>query len=320
MHIFSSTLMMGGIIGCVLVVALGVAAAGGMIAGQNEVKVRATQTTTAEIGVQFTQGMQDIEQGNYSLAAERFRWVLQVAPDYPGAAEGLAQAENALNQSTIPIATLAPSNNQYPEELFAEAQQYYNAGEWSNAIRRLQDLLVIAPTYREDEAKEMLYRALVTLGLQYVRGELLQEGLAYLDQAADIHPLDDQAEGERHWAKLYLTGRTYAELNWPIAIDNFQAIYDVVPNYRDVKDQLWQAYVKYGDQLVILGGHCDAADLYDEALAIRGKDELRAKYDAAAEACANPTPTPSPTPMGDLALTPGAPGTDAPADAPTSSP
>ncbi|MBN1311916.1 MAG: hypothetical protein JXB30_10895 [Anaerolineae bacterium] len=306
MQLFSSTMMLGGIIACVLAAALGVAAAGGAIAGQNELNARATQTTTAEIGVQFAQGMQDIEQGNYALAAERFRWVLRVAPDYPGAAEGLVQAENALNQPSTPMATLAASSSQNPDELFAEAQEYYDAGEWANAIRRFQDLLVVVPTYREDEVKEMLYRALVTLGLQYVRGERLQEGLAYLDQASEIRPLDDQAEGERHWAKLYLTGRTYSDLNWAIAIENFRAIYDVVPSYRDVKDQLWKAYVSYGDFLAALGGHCDAADQYDEALAIRGSDEVRAKYDMAAEECANPTATPSPTPMD--GVTSGTPG------------
>ncbi|MBN1429276.1 MAG: hypothetical protein JXB07_12955 [Anaerolineae bacterium] len=295
--IFSSTLILGGIVGCVLIVAVGLAAAGGAIAGQNDLKVRATQTATAEIGVQFTQGMQDMELGKYSLAVERFRWVLRVAPDYPGAAEGLAQAETALSQASAPIETLVPSSNQNPDELFVEAKQYYDAGEWGNAISRFQNLQAIAPTYREDEVKEMLYRALVTLGLQYVRGDRLQEGLSYLDQASTIRPLDDQAEGERHWAKLYITGRTYCDLNWSIAIDNFRAIYDVLPSYRDVKDQLWDAYVKYGDQLVAIGAHCDAADIYEEALAIRGKAEVREKYDAAAEACANPTPTPSPTPI-----------------------
>jgi tetratricopeptide (TPR) repeat protein len=308
MQLLSSTMMLSGIVGCVLVVALGVSAAGGAVAGQNELNAHATQTTTAEIEVQFAQGMQDIELGNYSLAVERFHWVLEVAPDHSGAAEGLAQAEQALSQSTKPIATLVPNSSQNPDELFTEAQKYYDAGEWANAIRRFQDLLVVAPTYREDEVKEMLYWALVTLGLQYVRGERLQEGLAYLDQASDIRPLDDQAEGERHWAKLYITGRTYSDLNWPIAIENFRAIYDVVPSYRDVKDQLWQAYISYGDYFVALGGHCDAADQYDEALAIRGKDEVRAKYDTAAEECANPTPTPSPTPMDGVTLTPGEPG------------
>lgn len=310
MRIFSSTIMTGGIIGCVLVAAVGVAGIGGMIAGQNELKVRATQTTTAEIGVQFSQAMADLESGNYALAARRFHWVLQVAPAYPGAVEGLAQAESAIGQTSTPIATLPPSTSQNPDELFAEAEGYYKATEWANAIARLQEVQSISPTYREDEVKEMLHQALVTLGLQYVRGDRLQEGLALLDQARAIRPLDDQAEGERHLATLYITGRTYSGLSWPIAIENFEAIYAVAPSYRDVKDQLWTAYVADGDQLVARGGHCDAATQYDAALQLRKKDDLQAKYDAATLACANPTPTPPPTPLGDFTLTPdGTPGT-----------
>lgn len=305
MRIFSSTIAMVAIIGCALLGAVGVAGIGGMIAGQNERNVRATQTATADISVQFSQGMSDLESGHYALAAQRFRWILQVAPGYPGAAEGLAQAESALSQTSTPLATLSPSGSQNPDELFAEAEGYYNATEWANAIARFQELQLVSPTYRDAEVKEMLHRALVTLGLQYVRGDRLQEGLTLLDQARAIRPLDDQAEGERHLATLYTTARTYFGLNWSITIENFEAIYEVAPNYRDVKDLLWQAYITNGDQLVALGAHCDAATQYEEALRLRRKDELQTKLDAAAEACANPTPTP----LGDLTTTPdGTPG------------
>jgi tetratricopeptide (TPR) repeat protein len=295
--------MMAGIIGCALIAALAVAGIGGMIAGQNELNARATQTTTVQIDVQFGQARADLEAGHYGLAAERFRWVLEKSPGYPGAAEGLAQAESVLSQTSTPLATLSPSTNQNPDELLAEAEGYYKASEWANAIARFQELQVIAPTHREAEVKEMLHRALVTLGLQYVRGDRLQEGLTLLDQAKAIRPLDDQAEGERRLATFYVTGRTYFGLNWSITIQNFQAIYDVAPDYRDVKDQLWQAYVSSGDQLVALGGHCDAAMQYEEALDLRKKDEIQPKLDAAEEACANPTATP--TPLEDLTTTPG---------------
>ncbi len=300
MRIFSSTLLMGAIIACALLAALGVAGIGGWIAGQNDLNVQATQTTTADISVQFSQGMADLELGNYGKAAARFRWILQVSPGYPGAAEGLAQAESAINQTPTPLATLSPSTSHNPDELFAEASGYYKASEWANAIARFQELQAVDPTYRDAEVKEMLHQALVTLGLQYVRGDRLQEGLTLLDQAKAIRPLDDQAEGERHLATMYITARTYFGLNWNITIQNFEAIYSVAPNYRDVKDKLWEAYVTNGDQLVALGGHCDAAAQYELALDLRRKDELQTKFDAAAEACANPTATPT----GDLTTTP----------------
>lgn len=296
------------IFACVLAATVAIAGFGGAIKGRDELNIRATQTTIAEVQAQYERGLADLQEGNYELAAQRFRWILEHAPDHAGAAQGLAQAESLLNLAASPAATLPPSGSTNPEELFAEAQGFYAGQQWASAIIRLQELQAIDPNYRADEVREMLYESLVTLGLIYVRGDRLQEGLALLDQAEDIRPLDDQAAGERRLASLYITGRTYETLNWAIAIDNYQAIYDVAPNYRDVEDRLWTARVRFGDQLVAAGGHCDAALQYDAALQIREDEEVRARLDAALLACSHPTPTPfgmppaggTPTPFGTL--------------------
>jgi tetratricopeptide (TPR) repeat protein len=167
----------------------------------------------------------------------------------------------------------------------------------------LQQLERADPSYRTDETKEMLYISLVTLGLQYLRGDRLEEGIVLLQKAEQIKALDDQAAGERNLARLYLTGRTYAGLNWGISIKNYEAIYSTAPNYRDVKARLLEAYLKYADLLVTLGGHCDAAQLYLKALAIKKSDDVQAKSDAETAACAIPTATPA----GGFTITPGGP-------------
>ena len=305
--------MLSGIMLCVVATAILLASVGGAVAGQKERNLQATQTTVAEIDLQFQLGMADLEQARYALAAERFRWILERVPDYPGAAEGLAEAERLQSQAGTPQATLIPGSAENPDELFAEAQAFYDQQDWPNAIARLQQLQALDPRYREVEVKEMLYEALSTLGLAYIRGDRIEEGLVLLDQAEEIRPLDDLTEGERYLVTLYITGRSYWDLNWPIVIENFQAIYELAPEYRDVAQKLWEARVHYAGQLEALGAYCDAAAQYEAALDLREDSVIQEKYDQAAEACANPTPIPTATPLTALTRTP------APTPSPTSS-
>lgn len=295
------------IIACAMITALAVAAGGGVIAGQNQRNIQATQTTVADLDVQYSLGLNDLQQGRYELAALRFRWIIERAPDYPGAAQKLAEAESLLAQAggTSQVAetpVLVPL--QSPAELLAEAQDLFDRQDWENAIIRLQQVQALDPTYEQIRVSEMLYQALTTLGLSYIRGDRIQEGLVLLEQAAAIRPLDDQTAGERYFASLYVTGRTYWGLSWPVVIQNFQALYDVVPNYRDVASRLREAHVAYGDQLAALGAQCDAAAQYQAALDLQRDATVQEKYREAADACANPTPTPSPTPSEDISLTP----------------
>lgn len=300
-QILASGALLVGIILCVIGAALGVSAAGGAVAGQNERFIRSTATTEAQITSQFALAQQDMQAGNYDLAVQRLQWVATLRPDYPGLQEAIVQSQALLNQGGAPEETLAPSTSEDPETIFAEAQRFFNDKQWANAITRLQEIQTLDPSFRSAEVSEMLYQALVTLGLQYVRGDRLGEGLLLLKQAEAIRPLDDQAAGERNLAQLYVTGRTYETLNWQIAINNFRAIYDTAPEYRDVKERLLKDYVKFGDYLVALGGHCDAAQQYQNAQDIKNNEAVKPKLEAATLECANPTATPT-----DMAGTPDA--------------
>jgi tetratricopeptide (TPR) repeat protein len=316
-RIISSLMASFGILICVVLAALAISGAGGYFAGERQRGQNATATTAAEIDLQYELSQDNMQAGDYPLAAKRLRWLVSVAPDYPGAKDALAQVEALLNQTATPPPTIAPSTGQSPEQLFAEAQDFYNAQQWANAIARLQEIQAADSTFRADEVKAMLYEALVTLGLQYLRSDRLQEGIVLMDRAAKIKPLDDAAAGERNLARLYQTGRTYEGLNWQIAINNYEAIYAIAPNYRDVKTRLLDAYLKFADYLTALGGHCDAAQLYQHAQDIKKNDEVQPKLDAATTACANPTPTP----LGGVTVTPGGPTlTPLPTGTPTQAP
>ena len=71
-----------GIMICVLTAVIGISATGGVVAGRGERNALATQTTVAEIDVQFQLGMADLERGQYALAAQRFIWIVERDPGY----------------------------------------------------------------------------------------------------------------------------------------------------------------------------------------------------------------------------------------------
>lgn len=306
-HLASSGVLVLGVFACVFMTAVGVSAMGGYIAGQNQRNVSATQTTAMSIDLQYNLGLSDMQSGNYELAADRFRWVLEHSPGYPGAAESLAQAEAALNTVDIPDeATLIPSTSDNPDQLLAEAKDFFDSSDWANAISRLERVQSIDPNYQVIEVKEMLYTAYSTLGLQYVQGDRIEEGLYLLEQAEKIRPLSDSTAGERNLARLYTTGQIYWGLDWNVVIQNFIVIYEIAPNYRDVQPRLREAYVKWGDQLWRLGAPCDAVVQYENALNMESDNEVRDKRISAQDACDNPTAVPTPTSVD--ALTPE--GTD----------
>lgn len=325
-QMMSSSLVTLGIFGCVLLTAVGFSAAGGVVAGQKERDVRATQTVVAGMDEQFNLGIANLREGRYELAALRFHWIIGLDPAYPGAAEWLAEAERLLSASGIgtQAPALPPSTSHNPDEIFAEAKGYFDSQQWENAITRLEELRALDPAYKTAEVRQMLWQAYKTLGLAYIRGDRIEEGLFLLDQAAAIQPLDDQTEGERRLATLYSTGKSYWGLNWPVVISNLEIVYATAPDYRDVADLLWEAYVNYGDQLNQSGAVCEAADQYETALTLRPDEEVSRKRAMAQSACDNgggqvtPTPgsstTPGPSP------TPGATATPTPAGSLTPTP
>ncbi len=309
---------------CVLSAAVVMAIAGGLRAGQQQRNSYATQTTVAEIDLQYRLGVDNLATGEYGLAVQRLSWVVERAPDYPGAAERLAEARSLSEGGPDAVAAtpIPPSEAGTLDERYAEARSFYQSGQYEAAIDRLQTIRAQDPAYRSADVQEMLYDSLTTLGVRYIRtADRLEEGIFLLEQASAIRPLDDQTEGERLLATFYLTGEQYWGLNWAVVIQNFEEIYAVAPNYQDVAARLRQAYIRYGDQLAIGGAPCDAVELYQSAQRMQNDTDIQAKIQAATEACENPSPTPGgdEPPPGEETPAPGddaTPPTEEPTDEP----
>ena len=126
----------------------------------------ATQVAMA-IEEQYELGVLDMEAGNYEVARQRFDYVIQINPNYPGVIDRMADVLLVLNATATP--TLAPTATAIPitptpdlrgqEELFVQAQNFIVNEQWDEAIETLETLRKNDPGYKAIELDGMFYVA-----------------------------------------------------------------------------------------------------------------------------------------------------------------
>ena len=96
---------------------------------------------------------------------------------------------------------------------------------------------------------------------------------------------DAEITRQRDMAELYLDGQQAVGNDWPTAIQKFAALYQLDPNYIDVKKRLTDAYVQYGDRAAKENAWCLAAREYDRAGSIISDTQASQKYSQAMTRC-----------------------------------
>jgi tetratricopeptide (TPR) repeat protein len=257
---------------------------------------------------QFDLGVEDLAAGRYQLAQQRFEFVIQIDPGYPGVAEKLAEALVALNQPTArPTSQASPTPNLAPvEELYDQSMAALQAEDWSLAIETLLTLRSKDAGYRAVEVDGLMYQALRNRGIQRIANEgLLEEGMYDLARAQTFGPLDRDASNWKSWAELYLKANSYMGVNWGQAVAHFAEVYLVAPYMRN------DAYIKYGisaqryaDLLVDTGDPCAAEEMYDQSLLAWDNATVYPTATEARDLCRTatfqpPPPEPTATPGGE---------------------
>ena len=107
-----------------------------------------------------------------------------------------------------------------------------------------------------------------------------------------VRGVPEDAAGQLRYAKLYQDALAYYAVNWPVAIQNFREICTFAPFYQDSCDQLYNAYVAYGDAFYNSQDFCPAAAQYSQALALQSSSNVRTRYNSANGACNTATTTP----------------------------
>ncbi|NPV56414.1 MAG: hypothetical protein HPY76_07070 [Anaerolineae bacterium] len=256
---------------------------------------------------QFQMGVQDLEAGRYEVARQRFEYVIRLDPQFPGAAEKLAEVMLKMAEQTTPTAAFTPTfeptstpDTRNEDEIFNQAQAFMRAGDWVNALITLDALRDTNLNYKTLQVDGMYYIALRYRGVDKILKEGNLEGGMYdLALTEKFGPLDKEADGYRTWARFYLTGASFWEVDWEKVVYYFSQVYPALPNLRDgsgwtTQERYRIALMNYGDKLFIAGDACGARDQYNLALTIGYDQVLVATATQAQLVCSPPTATPVP--------------------------
>lgn len=299
---------------------LAVVAAGvlGYFSGVQAREEARTNQAREQAAEQFELGVEDLEAGRYERARQRFEYVIEIDPSYPGVPEKMAEVLLALNQPTArPTVAASPTPNLAPvEEIFTQAQMALQAEEWTQAIETLLALRDKDAGFRAIQVDGMMYTALRNRGVDRIANQgLLAEGIYDLARAETIGPLDRDAGNWKDWAELYLQANSYMGVNWGRAVSAWAQVYLVAPYLRN------DAYIKYAvsaqnyaDLLHDADDPCAAEEMYDESLLAWDNATLYPTATEAYEDCRTATaPAPKPTSVPKDTPTP-------PAEEPTAAP
>jgi tetratricopeptide (TPR) repeat protein len=310
------------LLGILLVLLLG--AAGGGLGYQHGIKDRLAkqnQQVLTEAATQFQYGVQQMANGNYNLARTHFEYVFKIYPDFPGLTEKYTEVMVKLAESSIPaslpLATPTLSNLN-AEGLFNQATQEVQSMQWEAAMNTLEALRNADTTYRTLEVDGLYFITLRYRAVDMIVKEgNLEEGLYLLSVVNRYAPLDHDAVNYSNWARLYLTGASYWDVDWERVVNYFSQLAAAFPYMHDgtgwtANDRFTKGSEFYGDQLAAAGDHCKAIEYYQTAVNANPTEEIQDKYNSSYLKCHPPTAKPQPTET----LDPGIP-TDTPTEEPT---
>jgi len=273
-------------IGCILMSVLGVGLAG-VYGGLKERAVLARQDAEEH----YNRGLAHLEEGDYNLAEAEFREALRLAPDYWEAADKLRQVRA---QATAVATPTSEIKNEATDLIYQQVQELYSQQNWIEAALKLEQLRDLDPYYERENVTEMLFSSYYNMALDLVDKDRLEQALRSFDKALEVKPGDPEALIQKELTSLYLTGLDYWETDWVRAVESFLAIYQIDPEYKDVEQRLYDAYLNHGDLYAGEEAWCLAEERYELAAVLDSNEDVIAKRDDAAYRCqvaVIPTPT-----------------------------
>ncbi len=316
------------LLGVLFVIVLG--GIGGWLGYRSAVQLRTAQAAEARVSVateHFMAGLVAQQNKQYEIAREQFEFVIKTDPTFPGAQEKLREVmiAMAIDKTPTPIPTvvtptLTPTLDTRPQdEIFNHLRQLYAAKDWDGFFQTVDALRRIDPTFHAVEVDGMLYFAFRFRGIDKIIHQAnLEGGLYDLALSERFGPLDVDSLGYRNWARLYLNGASFWQIDWLKVIAAFEEIYPYFPNMRDSSgmtaiERYRIAARSYGDQLYESGDFCGAYDYYAKSLQAVPDGTLEIKSTEVWLLCHPPTGTPTVTPT----LMPTTETTVVPTDLPT---
>ena len=290
----------------ILMVGVFGAYAGYQSAYQDFDRLQVTQAVLL-IAEQYELGMLDLEEGRYDLARQRFEYVLERDPGHTGAADSLLLVLQVIYATATPTPipptrTPTPTPDLRPiEDLYSQAVGQFNAENWDGVIDTLVNLRKVDQAYRVVDVDSLLYRTLRIRGIHKIRNESNLEGGIYdLALAERFGPLDVDANQWRNFARIYMIGSSFWEVDPLQAVYYFGQVASAAPYLRDAsgwtaRERYRAALIQYGDLLARKGEWCEAESQYNLALEIYSDQAIIPTLSYLALECSPPTSTPEDT-------------------------
>lgn len=272
-----TALTVGGIALLVVVIVGLIAAAAVYFGLRDREQVQARQAEAY-----YEQGEAYMQEGQYELAIAAYDQALMLSPDHPFAAQRREEAMALLSGAPTPTSVAQETSL---EELWREHLGYVATADWLQAVATAEQIMLRDPEYQRQELDANLYDAFLALAREAIEEDRMEEAQRYLSRALDIRPDDSQAIHLQNLARLYADGLRYYGADWASAIDRFEALYTIDPQFKDVTTRLRSAYIAYGQQLADDKAWCEAATQFELALELATDASLEALAADAASEC-----------------------------------
>ncbi len=262
-----------------LTAAMSAGLAFGYVSGSQDREENLKLAIASDIQIQYDLGLQDFEAGNYALARQRFDYVLQQNPNFPGVVDKLAETLLRLSEPVVqitdvvlPTPTPSPTpDTRQADELYLQIEQHFSNQEWKALVDAIVALRDIDPLYRAVEVDRMLFLGLRFSGIEKILDDgNLEGGLYDLARVERFGPIDSQARIYQEWARLYQIGVSFWGVFPEKSVYYFSQLASAAPYLRDfsgifAKDRYRMALLQYGDYLTQTGEWCLAIEQYNLA-------------------------------------------------------
>lgn len=291
----------------------------GYQSGLGDRRQAASLIVDQQLEEQFQMGVKAMDSGLYQVALKNFQYVIQQDPNYPGVQDKLVDVLLKLSLSPTASVGITPMFTATPdlrgiESIFSQARESIAAQDWTVALENLDALRKADATYKTVEVDGMYYIALIQRGQtkivnQDCKAVSLEGGIYDLTLAERFGPLDNLSEGLRNWARLYITGASFWEIDWTQVLFYFDQVYLNLPYLMDsscftAMQRYRYAAIAYADLLLENNEYCNASNYYQAGLLIAHQDNslviptanfAQAKCDKLNQPESTPVPTKRPT-------------------------
>jgi len=252
----------------------------------------------------YKYGMDALASGNYEVARVQLEYVIQIYPEFPDIMEKYSQVVIALTKTQQ--ATVIPTQTPTPDvrgaqALFEQAQTNIANQEWCAAVETLKTLRDEDHTYQTLTVDGMVWLSLRNCAIQKITKEGdLEGGLYDLSLAEKFAPLDHDAVNYASWARLYVTGASYWEVDWAQVVNFFSQVYAAFPYLHDTSgwtatDRYRIGLREYGKSLMSSQEYCKAQEQFQLSLAIQNDEEAAKLLNEATTQCQGPITQPTAT-------------------------